>query len=642
MGHATMLLAVFAVVGTAWPNTYQVTNARDSGVGSLRWAINQANSHTGRDKIVLAASMTGKVILPTSELPAIADSQTIILGDTDGDGKPNVAVNGKKLSATGSGIWIKNANRCTVSGLAVCGFPQRGIYLRNADNCKIYACHVGVNLAGTKVVGNPWGDISLWETDDSLIGGTTSASRNLVGCASVGIMVEDGNRNHIAGNYFGLAHDGQTALGGAGSAIRLSGSGPDTCTDNLIGGHTPGERNVIGAVHSALTISQGDSNTFCGNYVGLAADGLSRRALQVRAVSIGAGSTGNTVGGSSLAARNVFGAGPGGVDFTGAGTKNNKVRGNVFGTNATGSRQFDCGSGVVMYGGAGPQIIGGSTPEAGNYFTTKWQWAIHKGVWLDGGGSGSVIRNNKFGIRPDGHNALPMDVGVLVVGETCQVLENIFAGAEVGLEVNSSGALARAFANRFRGCDRAVWVHSDARCVLGNVRNPDPGDNGGNTFRPSNTWTIYNDTPHLIKAEGNWFETTLRSEINAKIWDRRDDPGLGKVDFIPLRGGIIPTGAPPALTITSAAALPTVAGGAEIAFTLSAPADVMIDVLNIAGRAVATVARDLAAEAGPRRLVWSGQTLTGTRAPAGKYLVRITARSASGYEHTALCGVTLQ
>lgn len=641
MRYVPLLLAVI-VAGTAGANTYRVRNTRNSGAGSLRQAINQVNSHIGRDKIVFAPSMTGRVILPTSELPTITDNHTLILGDTDGDGEPNVAINGKKLSTTGSGISITDANRCTVSGLAVCGFPQRGIYLKNADECTVYACHVGVNLAGTKVVGNQWADIGLWETDDGLIGGTTSAARNIIGCGTVGITVEDGERNHVAGNYFGLARDGQTPVGGSGGAIRLVGNLPGDCADNLIGGYTPGERNVIGAVHAALSISQGDSNTFCGNYVGLTADGLSRRALGVRAVSIASGSTKNTIGGTSLAARNVFGAGPGGVAFAGAGTKNNKVQGNVFGTNATGSKQFDCGTGVIMFGEAGRQIIGGGTPEAGNYFTTKWQWAIHEGVWLDEAGSGSIIRNNKFGIRPNGKKALPMDVGVLVVGETCRVLENTFLGAKVGIEAKTGGTAVHAFGNRFRSCDRGVWIWDGGRCYLGNLGNADPNDNGGNTFKPSNTWHIWNDTSTVTKAEGNWFETTVRNEIDQKIHDNEESAGAGRVDFVPLKGGVIPTGEVPPLTLTSATALPTSAGGAGIAFVLSAPADVSVTVLNAAGRPVATVARDRSTDAGLQRITWSGLSDHDTSVPNGMYLARIVARNEDGQQAQVICSLRVE
>jgi hypothetical protein len=160
-------------------------------------------------------------------------------------------------------------------------------------------------------------------------------------------------------------------------------------------------------------------------------------------------------------------------------------------------------------------------------------------------------------------------------------------------------------------------------------------------FASSNTWHIRNETANAVKAEGNTFGTTVASEIDAKIWDQLDDGTYGRVDYDPLKGGIHPSGnpQPAALSVAGAAALPTNCG-AEVVFSLSAPAEVTVEVLNLAGRRVATVAHRTALAAGTQRLVWNGQSDAGTRAPAGRYLVRITARDAQGAQATALCGVT--
>jgi hypothetical protein len=141
-----------------------------------------------------------------------------------------------------------------------------------------------------------------------------------------------------------------------------------------------------------------------------------------------------------------------------------------------------------------------------------------------------------------------------------------------------------------------------------------------------------------VKAQGNSFGTTDRAEINSKIWDRRDDGTLGPVRFSPLSGGVLPTGG--TVAVTGVAAVPT-AAGAEIAFSLSAPAEVTVSVLNIAGRPVATAARSQEMGAGAQRVVWSGRTLSGTRAPAGRYLVRIEARGEEGQAVQALASLAL-
>ena len=69
---------------------------------------------------------------------------------------------------------------------------------------------------------------------------------------------------------------------------------------------------------------------------------------------------------------------------------------------------------------------------------------------------------------------------------------------------------------------------------------------------------------------------------------------------------------------------------------------VAVDVLNIAGRPVATVRRDSATLPGLQRVLWSGQSDRGTQAPDGTYLVRIAARDDDGQQAQSLCSLRLR
>src|SRR5437899_604004 len=58
----------------AIPATFTVTNVGDSGIGSFRQAILDANSHAGMDIIAFSISGTGiHTITPASEFPPITD-----------------------------------------------------------------------------------------------------------------------------------------------------------------------------------------------------------------------------------------------------------------------------------------------------------------------------------------------------------------------------------------------------------------------------------------------------------------------------------------------------------------------------------------------------------------------------------------
>ncbi len=96
-----------------------------------------------------------------------------------------------------------------------------------------------------------------------------------------------------------------------------------------------------------------------------------------------------------------------------------------------------------------------------------------------------------------------------------------------------------------------------------------------------------------------------------------------------------------ALRVTSLSARPGGAG-VNVVFTLSAPASVDVEVLNIAGRRVRTLATSREAAAGSCSAYWNGAGDGGTPVPAGMYLVRVKARAADGQETSSVTTVSLR
>jgi len=72
--------------------------------------------------------------------------------------------------------------------------------------------------------------------------------------------------------------------------------------------------------------------------------------------------------------------------------------------------------------------------------------------------------------------------------------------------------------------------------------------------------------------------------------------------------------------------------GVTIAYTLARDATVVVEVMNIAGRAIAQPLPGRAQGAGLNTVNWNGTTLHGVRPPQGMYMVRITARAEDGRE----------
>ena len=631
---------LLATCAASWADTYTVTITLDSGAGSLRWAIDQANSHAGADSIAFRPALNGSTIRPLTALPGLWTSETSIDGDLDNNGDPDICLNGVKLS-TGSGVYVKG-HSCTIQGLAIINFPDEGILADGVGGMRIQSCHLGVSLDGTTRVPNGGTDVTIYNGTSHTIGGENKRCVFSGGEGTPGgytsLRLQDCEYCKIENCTFGLNAAGDTSLQGKGTAIDLERASYD-CVGNTVRGC------VFAGVATGIHMYEANHNSIWGNQFGLAADGTTALPITECGVRVAAGES-NEIGGTWMGKRNIFVVGSSGVgvEFLGPPAKDNLVQGNFFGTNAWGAARRPCGTAIRLASGAGPQQIGGLSPSAGNYICPK-STLTPCGIDVNGGGSGTLIRRNYFGTLPGASANAPITgPHISVVDANVALRDNYIVAGGYGVyaTTNTGSTRVNAYENHFLDCTYAVYVGGTAEARLGNLGNVSTDDDGGNHFEASNTWFVYNQTPNHTDAEGNDFDTTVKAQIEAKIYDKKDDASYGRVDFIPLQFGVIPTGEAgvAALAVSGAAAVPT-ARGAEILFSLSAPADVTVEVLNVAGRPVATLVSDRPTAAGRQGLVWSGRTATGTAAPSGAYLVRITARTAAGGQATALAPLPL-
>ncbi len=117
-------------------NTYTVTNTLDSGVGSLRWAINNANTNLGADTIEFDIPDCGGVCVITlsTALPTLTDDSTTIDGYSQPGAAPAnpsgpatilIEIDGSNITAN-NGLNILSANNL-VRGLAINRFGYNGV-----------------------------------------------------------------------------------------------------------------------------------------------------------------------------------------------------------------------------------------------------------------------------------------------------------------------------------------------------------------------------------------------------------------------------------------------------------------------------------------------------------------------------------
>jgi titin len=164
-------------------------------------------------------------------------------------------------------------------------------------------------------------------------------------------------------------------------------------------------------------LSEGTTgNSVQGCFIGVNANGTAALANGGYGIGLFAGAAGNRIGGVTPGAGNVIAGNKDyGVLIGGEGTDRNVVQGNLVGTDATGGRALPNGSfGILVYGGARDNTIGGTVAGAGNVISGNRS----VGVSLTGSGTdGNVMQGNWIGSDAAGLVAIPnSSAGIQVSG----------------------------------------------------------------------------------------------------------------------------------------------------------------------------------------------------------------------------------
>jgi len=330
--------------------TFTVTNTNDSGAGSLRQAILDANGNAGLDTITFNITGSGlHTILPLASTMSITEA-VVIDGFSQAGSTPNTLLVGNDAVYTieidGSGL-ANDLFRVLTSGATI-----RGLLI------------------------NPVPGVSI-----QIDGGA------------------DGNK--VIGNWIGIDVTGTQYLGANSTAIRVGGS------NNQVGGTDPADHNVIVGGSSfgsaTLDIQVGGFNVIQGNHVGLNAAGtasLSPGSAPSWGISLNSGAHDTVVGGTVAAARNVvFGNA---AIMLGSGSHNDTIQGNYIGTDATGSVALGSVIGIDTNNSPHDDLIGGSAPGAGNVISGN---AV--GIHFADGAAATVVMGNFIGTDPTGQLPVP-------------------------------------------------------------------------------------------------------------------------------------------------------------------------------------------------------------------------------------------
>ncbi|MCI0536805.1 MAG: choice-of-anchor D domain-containing protein, partial [Verrucomicrobiales bacterium] len=407
---ASIPLFLLLAAVPALANTYTVTHINDSGAGSLRQAILDANANPGLDNISFNIPGTGPhTIAPSYELPFITNP-VVIDGYTQPGASANtlsvgnnavikIQIDGVKTSYHGL-ILHFSSDGSTIRGLAIYRFPLHAIEI-SSWGCTIAGNYIGTDATGTASgIGNGTG-INAGNHD--VIGGNTPQERNVISSNYIGISL--GSSTQVLGNYIGLQPNGDAIL--ENNIGIASGVG---CT---IGGASSNSRNVISGNRVGIHMNSvfANSNVVIGNYIGTDATGTQARGNLFDGVLLEDGPNWNRIGGTADGERNIISGNGDGIHMKGG--SNNLVQGNYIGTDVNGTADLgNDGYGVLL----------------GNYDSDT----INNNTTIGGAaaGAGNRIAFNTLG-------------GVRVLGVQELVLGNaIFSNGGLGIDIGLSGVTA--------------------------------------------------------------------------------------------------------------------------------------------------------------------------------------------------------
>jgi hypothetical protein len=265
---------------------YTVTTTADSGEGSLRQAILDANSDFGTDYIDFdipssdmhhyyykddgidnqvsyelreRTTMTRDYLISDidvdypnsffstelkSELPIISDP-VIIDGFSQGNTKENTLLQGNnailkiELNGAGSGWYPGGLNvkagSSTIRGLAISGFGLCGIQIDTRNNNVIEGNYIGTDISGMIAQGNFIG-VNIFNSSGNLVGGDLPSTKNVIlGNKLLGVFISGvhAENNVVKGNYISTPETESTDLANGAKGVWIA--------DKIEGENTIGE-----------------------------------------------------------------------------------------------------------------------------------------------------------------------------------------------------------------------------------------------------------------------------------------------------------------------------------------------------------------------------------------------------------------
>src|SRR5438128_5123496 len=274
------LLACWLSTASLAASTFTVTNTNDSGAGSLRQAINDANGNSGLDTIAFNIPGTGvHIITPVTQLPSITSPVTLD-GYTQPGSSSNTLANGDNavllieisgaILSGNDGLVLLGGGGSTIRGLVIDHGWSSGVRIVQSSNNVVEGCFLGVKPDGNSAQPNTIGVSVDFDPSNASsfnrVGGTNAAARNLISGNSSGIRFQSGTNDVVQGNFIGTDWTGTNALpNNVGVDLQF--------TACLVGGTNVAARNIIAGGGDGISVSADIGSRIQGNFIGTDATG---------------------------------------------------------------------------------------------------------------------------------------------------------------------------------------------------------------------------------------------------------------------------------------------------------------------------------------------------------------------------------
>lgn len=439
-----ILITGSAATGNAVQGCYVGTNAAGTAAAANAYAGVEINGGAHGNTVGGTTAAARNVISGNAAQGVyLHDSGTtgnVVQGNYVGTNAGGAAAVANAFSGVEIGLAAANnllGGTAPGAGNVISGNKYQGVYVNGvgSQGNAVAGNYVGTNAAGTAALANGFVDaanhyfasgVEIYNAGSNVIGGTTGGARNILsGNAANGVTISGAGAtaNQVLGNYIGTNAAGTAAIANGAADVANNYRYPGVAifgaaASNLIGSAATGAGNVISG-NSAQGVNLYDSgttgNVLAGNLIGLNAAGLAALANGYAGVSIFGAATGNTVGGTLPAARNVIsGNGNQGVTISDAGTNSNVVAGNYVGLDATGiSKVANTYGGVEIYGGAQSNQVGGTAPGARNFIAGNTNYGV---AFSGSGTNANSISGNTIGLNVAGTAVSNGYQGVAIFG----------------------------------------------------------------------------------------------------------------------------------------------------------------------------------------------------------------------------------